>query len=52
MTKIPCIHVSNSLFIILEDDLDRVKKFCNGFDVELFIRKVILTESDVRMLSE
>jgi len=52
MTKIPHVHVSKSLFIILEDDLKRVKSFCDEYKVELFIRKVVLTRSDIRALSK
>lgn len=52
MTKIPHVHVSKSLFIILEDDLKRVKSFCDEYKVELFIRKVVLIRSDIRALSK
>jgi hypothetical protein len=52
MTKIPHVHVSNSLFIIREDDLEGVKSFCDEYNVELFIRKVVLTKSDIRTLSK
>ena len=50
MSKIPHVHISNSLFIILEDDLKRVKSFCDEYDVKLFIRKVVLTKSDLKEL--
>ena len=50
MTKISHIRVSNSLFIILENDLKRVKTFCEEYGVKLFVRKVILTKSDIKKL--
>jgi len=50
ITKIPHVHVSNSLFIILEDDLKQVKCFCDEYNIDLFIRKVILTKSDIKAL--
>jgi len=50
ITEIPHVHVSNSLFIILEDDLKQVKNFCDDYNVDLFIRKVVLTKSDIKAL--
>ena len=32
MSRIPHVHVSNSLFIIREEDLDKIKNFCQEFD--------------------
>jgi len=52
ITKIPHVHVSNSLFIILEEDLKGIKSFCDENNVKLFVRKVVLTESDLRELSK
>lgn len=52
MTKIPHVHVSNSLFIILENDFKRVKSFCDEYNVELFVRKVVLIKSDIQVLSK
>ena len=50
MSDIPHVHLSNSIFIILEEDLDRVKGYCETFVVDLFLRKVILTASDMEVL--
>lgn len=50
ITKIPHVHVSNSLFIILEEDLKVIKSFCDENNVKLFVRKVVLTKSDLRAL--
>ena len=50
MSDIPHVHLSNSIFIILEKDLNRVKGFCETFGVDLFVRKVILTASDLEVL--
>jgi len=50
MSRIPHVHVSNSLFIIREEDLDKIKNFCQEFDVPLFVRRVILEESDIGVL--
>ena len=50
MSDIPHVHLSNSIFIILEKDLDRVKGFCETFGEDLFVRKVILTASDLEIL--
>ena len=50
MSAIPHVHVSNSLFIILEKDLKTIKDFCDDYKVDLFIRKVVLTESDCEVL--
>lgn len=50
MTKIPHIRISNSLFILREDDLKRVKTFCEEYGVKLFVRKVVLTKSDMKEL--
>jgi len=52
MAKIPHVYVSNSLFIILEEDLKKVKSFCGEYDVELFVRKVVMTKSDIWVLSK
>ncbi len=52
MTKIPHVHVSKSLFIILEGDLKRVKDFCDENEINLFVRKVVLTRSDIKALSK
>jgi hypothetical protein len=51
MSKIPHVHVSNSLFIIREDDLEEIESFCRDLDVQLFIRRVILEKSDIKELS-
>lgn len=51
MSRIPHVHVSNSLFIIREDDLDEIESFCKDLDVQLFIRRVILEKSDIKELS-
>jgi hypothetical protein len=51
MSKIPHVYVSNSLFIILEEDLEKVERFCREFDVPLFVRRVILEDSDIKELS-
>jgi len=51
MSKIPHVHVLNSLFIIREDDLDEIESFCRDLDVQLFIRRVILEKSDIKELS-
>jgi hypothetical protein len=48
MSRIPHVHVSNSLFIIREEDLDKIKNFCQEFDVPC--EKVILEESDIGVL--
>jgi hypothetical protein len=50
MSKIPHVHVSSSLFIILEDDLEKVESFCREFGVSLFVRRVILEDSDLKEL--
>ena len=52
LTKIPHIRVSNSLFITLKEDLKRVKTFCEEYGVKLFVRKIILTKSDMKELSK
>ncbi len=52
MTKIPHVHVSNSLFIILKDDFKEVESFCDEYKVDLFLRKVVLIESDIKVLTK
>jgi len=52
MTRIPHVYVSSSLFIILEKDLKKIRHFCNRYDANLFARKVVLTRTDLRMLSK
>ncbi len=52
MTEIPHVYVSNSLFIISEKDLKKIRHFCKRYDANLFVRKVVLTKSDLRMLSK
>lgn len=44
------VHVSNSLFIIMESDLATVKDFCKTYGLSLFTRKVELTPSDMEVL--
>lgn len=46
MSKVPHIHVSCSLLIILEKDLDVVKEFCDKFGVTLLYRRIELEEDD------
>ena len=50
ISAIPHVHVSNSLFIIFEEDLKVIKDFCDNHGVDLFIRKVVVTESDTKAL--
>ncbi|MGC8622091.1 MAG: hypothetical protein ACP5U0_09275 [Caldisphaera sp.] len=50
MTNIPHIHVSNSLFIVRQEDLNKIISFFEEYKVELFFRKVVLTESDIKVL--
>ncbi len=51
MSRIPNIHAFNSCFIIRMDDLEEVRDFCDQYHVELFIREVVLVESDIEALS-
>ena len=51
MSRIPHVHASNSLFVIREEDLEEVESFCSEFNVPLFVRRVILEDSDIEELS-
>ena len=50
MSGIPNVHAMNSLFIIRRGDLEKVKAFCDRYRVGLYVREVILTQSDVEAL--
>ncbi len=50
MPNIRDVHFSNSTFIILEEDLDKVRGLCKTFVVNLSLRKVTLTASDLEIL--
>ena len=52
MTATPTVHVVNSCFIIRMDDLEQVRAFCDQYNVELFVRKVVLVESDLEVLQK
>ena len=51
MSRLPHVHAFNSCFIIRMDDLEEVKGFCDQYDVELFVREVVLVESDIEVLN-
>ena len=50
MSGIPHVHAFNACFIIRKDDFEDVKGFCDQYHVELFIREVVLVESDIEAL--
>ena len=50
MSRIPNVHAFNSCFIIRMDVLEEVKDFCDQYHVELFVREVVLVESDAEVL--
>ncbi len=50
MSGIPNVHAFNSCFIIRMDDLENVKSFCVQHNVELFVREVVLVDSDIEAL--
>ena len=50
MSTMPNIHAFNSCFIIRKDDLEEVKEFCDQYQVELFVREVVLVESNIEAL--
>ncbi len=50
MSGIPNVHAFNSCFIIRMEDLEKVKGFCDQHNVELFVRRVVLIESDIEAL--
>ncbi|MCL6090786.1 MAG: hypothetical protein M1393_07085 [Candidatus Thermoplasmatota archaeon] len=52
MSAIPNIHVVNSCFIIRKEDLEQVRVFCDQYGVGLFVREVVLEESDLEVLQK
>ena len=50
MSGIQNVPAMNSLFIIRRGDLEKVKAFCDRYSVDLYVREVILTQSDVEAL--
>ena len=50
MSGVPNVHAFNSCFIIRMDDLELVKGFFAQHGVDLFVREVVLVESDLEAL--
>lgn len=50
LTKIPSIRLVRSVFIVRNEDSEKVVDLLEEFKAKVYVRRVILTEEDCRML--
>lgn len=50
LTKIPCIRIIRSVFIIRNEDCEKVVDLLEKFKAKVYVMKVILTKEDCRRL--
>ena len=50
LTEIPSIHLIRSVFIVKNEDCEKVLMLLKEFEATIYVKKVILTEEDCRRL--